>query len=129
MCLDHPAECRTYLFLPAFFPSGGPSLPGPAQPSAPAQFYLRETSAYFLWGWGQVVAPPPADQHYGVNMTDAGQLGFDQPGLMAGPGYDQTMPQVTTAGAQYGLLPNGGRGYFLILLYKYINLYTCCVHL
>ena len=83
----------------------------------------------FYGAGGQVVAPPPADHHYGVDMTDAGQLGFDQPGLMAGPGYDQTMPQVTTAGAQYGLLPNGGMEYFLILLYKYINLYTFCVHL
>ena len=83
----------------------------------------------FYGAGGQEVAPPPADQHYGVDMTDAGQLGFDQPGLMAGPVYDQTMPKVTTAGAQYGLLPNGGRGYFLILLYKYINLYTFCVHL
>ena len=64
----------------------------------------------FYGAGGQVVAPPPADQHYGMDMTDAGQFGFDQPGVIAAPGYDQTIPGGTTAGTQFGLMSNGGRG-------------------
>ncbi|KAK2177182.1 hypothetical protein NP493_614g00022 [Ridgeia piscesae] len=85
-----------------------PYLDQPSHLPPPSSTSGRPVPTFYGAG-GQVVAPPLADQHYGMDMTDAGQLGFDQPGVIAAPGYDQTIPRGTTAGTQYGLMSNGAQ--------------------
>ncbi|KAI0228191.1 Centriolin [Lamellibrachia satsuma] len=75
------------------------------QPMAPSSSIPGRPVPTFYGEGGQVLAPPPIDQQYGIDVADGGQGVFDH------PGYEQVMPQGPAAvGTQYGFPCDGGQG-------------------
>ena len=83
-----------------FFPYIQGVAPYLEQPMAPSSSIPGRPVPTFYGEGGQVLAPPPIDQQYGI---DGGQVGFDH------PGYEQVMPQgPAVVGTQYGFPCDGG---------------------